>query len=154
MWSSWFLIVTFAAVAIADIISFGKPFVQLTADYTSGNQILELYTTLQLPSTPNMPSGFMVLWPGLYTNRDLVQSISATYSEEFLGTSGCRGSIDQWCIFAYTLEGTGTIIVSPQEQAVNGNTAIDISYIYDEITDNVTQTVQVNGNIISTLSTS
>jgi hypothetical protein len=163
MWFLWFLVIAFATVAFADDEpEFATPWMQITADFTGGNRILEAYTTLQLPSTPNMPSGYLVLWPGFYTidsegnNADLVQSICSAYSEDFLWTSGCHGTIDQWCAFGYTLEKFSTspiIVVADREQAVNANTAMDISYIYDDSTGNVTQTLKVGGNVLSTLST-
>ncbi|KAL1864019.1 hypothetical protein Daus18300_007984 [Diaporthe australafricana] len=114
-----------------------------TADDTF---IRESWATLVLPSAPSDNSGDLSLWVGMGTsNGDLVQSIAENWSS------------DDWSVYAYTLMSTIDSTQMPVQD--EGSTAeadahVTFHYKYDDNSGNYTQTVLVNGDVVSTLSTS
>ncbi|KAL4795756.1 hypothetical protein BDV19DRAFT_388780 [Aspergillus venezuelensis] len=117
-----------------------------TGPVASNSFIRESTSTLTLPKAPSGSSGDTSLWVGMGTsNGDLIQSIADNWSS------------DDWSIYAYTLLKTGDYSQMPVQgdssTAVAGNT-VTMHYKFDDSTGNYTQTVLVNGQTVSTLSTS
>ncbi|POS73279.1 hypothetical protein DHEL01_v208325 [Diaporthe helianthi] len=110
--------------------------------------IRESTATLVLPDVPSNNRGDASLWVGMGTsNGDLIQSISDNYQS------------DTWSIYAYTLVslgvGNGQTVVQDDtpSQAYPGD-EVTMHYKFDDASGNYTQTVSVNGEVVSTLSTS
>jgi hypothetical protein len=122
-------------------------------------RIVEFETTLQLPNAPSppMPHGLAAIWPGMITETgDFVQSLAEVYSQDWVGTSGCHlSSVNQFCSMGYTLVDGGTKSqISDQQTEVDGNTALDIHYVWNADTNNVTSTVKHSGQVIAHMETS
>ncbi|KAK2733449.1 hypothetical protein FQN55_003361 [Onygenales sp. PD_40] len=88
-------------------------------------------------------SGILSLWVGMGTsNGDLIQSIA----------DNVEGG--DWSVFAYTLmNNSQEVIQGPSAPAAPGD-QVAMHYKYEDATGNYTQSVLVNGNEVSTLSTS
>ncbi|KAK2811298.1 hypothetical protein FQN50_002174 [Emmonsiellopsis sp. PD_5] len=117
-----------------------------TGPVASDSFIREATSTLVLPDPPRGSSGIFSLWVGMGTsNGDLIQSIA----------DNVEGG--DWSVFTYTLMKTGDnsqeVIQGPSAPATPGD-QVTMHYKYDDATGNYTQTVLVNGNAVSTLSTS
>ncbi|KAJ9148651.1 hypothetical protein NKR23_g5011 [Pleurostoma richardsiae] len=117
-----------------------------TGPVASNSFIRESTSTLVLPKAPSGSSGDTSLWVGMGTsNGDLIQSIADNWDSS------------SWSIFAYTLLKTGDNSQMPVQgkssTAVAGD-KVTMHYKFDDSTGNYTQTVQVNGKTVSTLSTS
>ncbi|KAF7173418.1 hypothetical protein CNMCM5623_005635 [Aspergillus felis] len=117
-----------------------------TGPVASDSFIREATSTLVLPTLVENNKGDLSLWVGMGTsNGDLIQSIADKYQS------------DGWSVYAYTLLKTGEYSQYP----VQGKSAsakpgdhVTMHYKYDDSTRNYTQTVSVNGQVVSTLSTS
>ncbi|KAL4919244.1 hypothetical protein BDW62DRAFT_217093 [Aspergillus aurantiobrunneus] len=117
-----------------------------TGPVASDSFIREATSTLTLPKAPSGSSGDASLWVGMGTsNGDLIQSIADNWQS------------DDWSIYAYTLLSTGENSQMPLQgessTAVAGD-KVTMHYKFDDSTGNYTQTVLVNGETVSTLSTS
>ncbi|BCS19433.1 uncharacterized protein APUU_12261A [Aspergillus puulaauensis] len=117
-----------------------------TGPVASDSFIREATSTLTLPKAPSGSSGDASLWVGMGTsNGDLIQSIADNWQS------------DDWSIYAYTLLSTGENSQMPVQgessTAVAGD-KVTMHYKFDDSTGNYTQTVLVNGESVSTLSTS
>ncbi|KAK0653893.1 hypothetical protein DIS24_g5571 [Lasiodiplodia hormozganensis] len=111
--------------------------------------IVEAETTLYPGKTPDPQQDRMVLWPGMGTsNGQLVQSIVSSSTET---EAQCGGSSGQWCVFASTY--TGETQISGDAKPMSANQGVTINYKYDEASGNYTQTVSIEGQVVSTLST-
>ncbi|KAI9034938.1 uncharacterized protein KD926_005001 [Aspergillus affinis] len=117
-----------------------------TGPVSDGSWIREATSTLVLPKAPSGSSGVASLWVGMGTsNGDLVQSIADNWDS------------DHWSVYAYTLLSTGAQsqmpVQGPATDATEGD-KITMHYKFDDNSGNYTQTVQLNGKTVSTLSTS
>ncbi|KAJ5594678.1 uncharacterized protein N7459_000886 [Penicillium hispanicum] len=134
-----------AVVAIGSVnAAFGPAF--STGPTSNNSFIREASSTLLLPKAPSRSSGDLSLWVGMGTsNGDLIQSIADNYDSS------------DWSIFAYTLMSTSATTQTPVEgknSTAYANDAVTMHYKYNDTTGNYTQTVLVNGKVVSTLSTS
>ncbi|KAF2679665.1 hypothetical protein K458DRAFT_313717 [Lentithecium fluviatile CBS 122367] len=133
-----------AALTCTTNAAFGPAF--STGPVADGSWIRESTSTLVLPKVPNNNKGDASLWVGMGTsNGDLIQSIAENYNA------------DNWSIYAYTLLSTSPTtqmpVQAPGDTAVEGD-HITMHYTFDDATGNYTQIVSVNGQQVSTLSTS
>ncbi|KAH6962645.1 hypothetical protein BKA56DRAFT_598018 [Ilyonectria sp. MPI-CAGE-AT-0026] len=136
-----------AAVAITSAnAAMGPAF--STGPVADNSFIRESTSTLVLPNVPSGGStdGITSLWVGMGTsNGDLIQSIADNWQSS------------SWEIYAYTLLKTGDNsqmpVQGPSGAAGEGD-KITMHYKFDDATGNYTQTVSINGNTVSTLSTS
>lgn len=143
-----------ASVAAAQsTINFG-PYWWLRPDYESSTEVPTAWirsanTTLVLGAIPSPQVDRLAIWPGMSTSDgDLIQAIAVSFSDP---SSQCSGTTGQWCTFASTLESeqeSGTMV------AASEGTQINMYYEYNDDTEMYDQTVTVNGQVISTLSTS
>ncbi|KAF9887947.1 hypothetical protein FE257_009469 [Aspergillus nanangensis] len=117
-----------------------------TGPVASDSFIREATSTLTLPDVPSGTSGITSLWVGMGTsNGDLIQSIADNWES------------DEWSIYAYTLLKTGDnsqMPVQGESSAAKAGDKVTMHYKFDDASGNYTQTVSVNGNTVSTLSTS
>lgn len=137
------LVASFFALSSAQ--QFG-PYYSLGA---TSSYIIEATTTLTPSKVPSPAADRLALWPGMGTDGGgLYQSIVlAVASPE----SECGGSTGQWCAFASVYNGTQQ---SGDEVPIDANTPVTINYKYNESTESYTQKVTVNGEVISTITTS
>ncbi|PYI25864.1 hypothetical protein BO86DRAFT_383170 [Aspergillus japonicus CBS 114.51] len=120
-----------------------------TGPVASNSWIREATSTLVLPNGPSGGSTDAItsLWVGMGTsNGDLIQSIADNWQQK------------DWTMYAYTLMKTGDYSQMPiygdgQEDGTKGD-KVTMHYKFDDASGNYTQTVQINGKTISTLSTS
>ncbi|KAK7731119.1 hypothetical protein SLS53_008838 [Cytospora paraplurivora] len=134
-----------AAAAVAKVnAAFGPAF--STGPTSSDTFIRESWVTLVVPALPIDNNGDLSLWVGMGTsNGDLIQSIVENYDS------------DTWNAYAYTLvETSATTQVAVQANGANvaEGDQVTLHYEYSDTTGNYTQTVYLNGAVISTLSTS
>lgn len=141
-----------------------------TGPVSDSTFIRESTATLVLPEVPTNNKGDASLWVGMGTsNGDLIQSISDNWNS------------DKWSIFAYTLvslgEGNGQTVVqddTPTEAGAGDEVTMHCKHLndrsksiqahranhflpvdkFDDASGNYTQTVSINGEVVSTLSTS
>ncbi|KAM0232275.1 hypothetical protein ACHAP5_010795 [Fusarium lateritium] len=135
-----------AAIAVASVnAAMGPSF--STGPVGSGSWIREATSTLILPDIPQGSTGVASLWVGMGTDKgDLIQSIADNWDSK------------EWSIFAYTLTKTGENSQLPVQDenptpAKKGD-RITMHYKYDESTQDYVQYVSINGEQVSTLSTS
>jgi len=138
-------LITLSLLAITANADFGPAF--STGPTASGVYIYSSTATLTLPNGPSgASSGYdLSLWVGMGTSAgDLIQSIADNYNAA-------------WSVFAYTLKETSPtsqeVIEGRVAPAVAGN-QVTMVYQYVTSTGNYTQTVYLNGVVVSTLSTS
>ncbi|KAJ4386009.1 hypothetical protein N0V93_008900 [Gnomoniopsis smithogilvyi] len=119
-----------------------------TGATSSGVYIKQATATLILPDAPSNNQGDLSLWVGMGTSDgDLIQSIADCYE--------CTDS--SWDIFTYTLKETSAtsqeVIEGASHSAAAGD-QVTMLYTYSTTTGNYTQTLSLNGVVVSTLSTS
>ncbi|KIM99774.1 hypothetical protein OIDMADRAFT_125454 [Oidiodendron maius Zn] len=136
---------TLAALAFTSVDAAMGPYFS-TGPVASNSFIRESTATLVLPNAPSGSSGDLSLWVGMGTsNGDLIQSIAENWQSA------------DWSVYAYTLLETGPNSQMPVQgqssTAVPGN-QVTMHYKFNDSTGNYTQTVLVNGQTVSTLSTS
>ncbi|CZR66877.1 uncharacterized protein PAC_16778 [Phialocephala subalpina] len=138
-------LITLSLLAATVNAAFGPAF--STGPTASGVYIYSSTATLTLPNGPSgASSGYdLSLWVGMGTSDgDLIQSITDNYNED-------------WTVFAYTLKETSStsqeVIEGPVAPAAAGD-EVTMVYQYVASTGNYTQTVYLNGVVVSTLSTS
>ncbi|KAH8156233.1 hypothetical protein CIB48_g12013 [Xylaria polymorpha] len=138
-----------ASVVPRQYFSFGNYF--STGPTASGTFIIDATTTLVLPALNSPHNGNLGLWPGMgMDDGDLVQGLAI--STVGIG-SPCNlvSSEVKWCVTASTLEN------NQEDGAVykaNPGDKVTYHYKYNPSTGKTDQTVSVNGNVVSTLSTS
>ncbi|KAI3392486.1 hypothetical protein diail_5651 [Diaporthe ilicicola] len=119
-----------------------------TGPVSSSSWIRESTATLVLPKAPTNNQGDASLWVGMGTsNGDLIQSIADNAQSE------------NWSIYAYTLVSLGvgngqTVVQDDTPSSASPSDEVTMHYKYDDASGNYTQTVSVNGQVVSTLSTS
>ncbi|EEU42606.1 uncharacterized protein NECHADRAFT_84034 [Fusarium vanettenii 77-13-4] len=135
-----------AAMAVASVqAAMGPAF--STGPVGANSWIREATSTLVLPDVPSGSSGVASLWVGMGTDKgDLIQSIADNWQS------------DKWSIFAYTLVKTGENSQMPVQDenptpAGKGD-RITMHYKFDDSTQEYVQYVSINGQQVSTLSTS
>lgn len=162
--------------AAQDNIGFGPAF----SLGPTNSWIREANTTLVLPETPGLKDR-LALWPGMGTSGgDLIQALAVSFEDP---NANCGASEGQWCTWASTLQGMRRIVIcqaadklinlgeqlgGDQVPANAGDELtmscmclpLDNDYIltmldvYNEGTDEYDQSVAINGEVVSTLSTS
>ncbi|PBK59181.1 hypothetical protein ARMSODRAFT_923109, partial [Armillaria solidipes] len=137
------LVASFFALSSAQ--QFG-PYYSLGA---TSSYIIEATTTLTPSKVPSPAADRLALWPGMGTDggglyQSIVLAIASPESE-------CGGSTGQWCAFASVYNGTQQ---SGDSVPIDANTPVTINYKYNESTESYTQKVTVNGEVISTITTS
>ncbi|KAL4801835.1 hypothetical protein BDV18DRAFT_164648 [Aspergillus unguis] len=110
--------------------------------------IREANTTLVLPKVPAMADR-LALWPGMGTSGgDLIQALAVSFSDP---NANCGGSEGQWCAWASTLQDTQ---LGGKEVPANEGDELNMHYVYNDSTGKYDQTVSINGEVVSSLSTS
>ncbi|KPM36570.1 hypothetical protein AK830_g10002 [Neonectria ditissima] len=138
------LLSALVAMAVTANAAMGPAF--STGPVATNSWIREAISTLVLPEAPTGSTGDTSLWVGMGTsNGDLIQSIADNWES------------DSWSIFAYTLMKTGdnsqAVVQGESSTAVAGD-QVTMHYKFDDDSGNYTQIVSVNGQEVSTLSTS
>ncbi|PYH92420.1 hypothetical protein BO71DRAFT_383640 [Aspergillus ellipticus CBS 707.79] len=111
--------------------------------------IREANTTLVLPEAPSPQKDRLALWPGMGTSGgDLIQALAVSFSDP---NANCGASAGQWCTWASTLQGTQ---LGGKEVPASAGDKITMHYKYNDSTEKYDQTVSINGEVVSTLSTS
>ncbi|CEL11203.1 hypothetical protein ASPCAL14306 [Aspergillus calidoustus] len=112
--------------------------------------IREANTTLVLPEIPTPQLlDRLALWPGMGTSGgDLIQALAVSFADP---NANCGASEGQWCTWASTLQGTQ---LGGEQVPANPGDEITMHYVYNESTGEYDQTVSINGQVVSTLSTS
>ncbi|GAB7354929.1 hypothetical protein MBLNU459_g5553t1 [Dothideomycetes sp. NU459] len=145
MYTSFAVISSIAAVAQATTYGFGPAF--STGPVSSTSWIRESNTTLVLPAVPSPAVDRLALWPGMGTsNGDLVQALAVSFSDP---ASNCGAKAGQWCL----TDALGTQLGGTMVPADEGDHIL-IHYKYNDSTSKTDQTVSINGDLVSTLSTS
>ncbi|KAI0102123.1 hypothetical protein GGR51DRAFT_562795 [Nemania sp. FL0031] len=104
--------------------------------------IREATTTLVLPKVPSPQEERLALWPGMGTSGgDLIQALAVSFQSP---AANCGASAGQWCTWASTLQGKFNL----KTWATNERN------VYNDSTGKYDQTVAINGNVVSSLSTS
>ncbi|KAF4154037.1 hypothetical protein CNMCM6936_006341 [Aspergillus lentulus] len=120
-----------------------------TGPVASNSFIREATSTLILPTLVENNRGDLSLWVGMGTsNGDLIQSITDKWQS------------NEWSVYTYTLLKTG-VYQENSQYPLQGKSApakpgdhVTMHYKYDDASGNYTQTLSVNGKVVSTLSTS
>ncbi|OJJ52856.1 hypothetical protein ASPSYDRAFT_561669 [Aspergillus sydowii CBS 593.65] len=132
------------AAGAQDNIGFGPAF----SLGPTNSWIREANTTLVLPKTPGLKDR-LALWPGMGTSGgDLIQALAVSFEDP---NANCGASEGQWCTWASTLQGTQ---LGGDQVPANAGDELTMSYVYNEGTDEYDQSVAINGEVVSTLSTS
>ncbi|KAL2810552.1 hypothetical protein BJX63DRAFT_423014 [Aspergillus granulosus] len=112
--------------------------------------IREANTTLVLPTIPTPQLlDRLALWPGMGTSGgDLIQALAVSFADP---NANCGASEGQWCTWASTLQGTQ---LGGEQVPANPGDGLTMHYVYNDSTGEYDQTVSINGQVVSTLSTS
>ncbi|KAI7083419.1 hypothetical protein KC356_g7574 [Hortaea werneckii] len=121
-----------------------------TGPVAQNSFIREANTTLILPDVNSPQTGNLALWPGMGTSDgDLIQGLAISNTQ---GTSGCSAAgRGVWCIVASTLETTQEM---GEAVAAEPGSSVTFHYKYNGQTSQYDQTVSLNGEVVSRLSTS
>ncbi|KAL2833872.1 hypothetical protein BDW59DRAFT_179505 [Aspergillus cavernicola] len=111
--------------------------------------IREANTTLVLPEIPTPELlDRLALWPGMGTSGgDLIQALAVSFADP---DANCGATEGQWCTWASTLQGTQ--LGGDQVPASPGD-GLTMHYVYNDSTGEYDQTVSINGQVVSSLST-
>ncbi|KAI1749787.1 hypothetical protein F4782DRAFT_511529 [Xylaria castorea] len=111
--------------------------------------IREATTTLILPKVPSPQEERLALWPGMGTSGgDLIQALAVSFESP---AANCGASAGQWCTWASTLQGEQ---LGGKQVPASAGDRLTMHYVYNDSTSKYDQTVAINGNIVSSLSTS
>ncbi|CAI7610206.1 unnamed protein product [Penicillium discolor] len=139
------VLVVLGLVNAQDQIGFGPHF---SLGPTS-SWIREANTTLVLPEVPSPQKDRLALWPGMGTSGgDLIQALAVSFSDP---AANCGAKSGQWCTWASTLQGTQ---LGGKQVPADAGDQITMLYKYNDDTSKFDQTVFINGEVVSTLSTS
>ncbi|KAJ5318862.1 hypothetical protein MYU51_012699 [Penicillium brevicompactum] len=128
----------------AETIGFG-PYFSLGP---TSSWIREANTTLVLPEAPSPQQDRLALWPGMGTSAgDLIQALAVSFSDP---SANCGATSGQWCTWASTLQGEQ---LGGKQVPANAGDEINMHYKYNDDTSKFDQTVSINGEVVSTLST-
>ncbi|KAJ8129003.1 hypothetical protein O1611_g4628 [Lasiodiplodia mahajangana] len=104
--------------------------------------IREATTTLVLPKVPSPQEERLALWPGMGTSGgDLIQALAVSFQSPAAGAHGQARSKAR------------TQLGGKQVPASAGD-RLTMHYVYNDSTGKYDQTVAINGNVVSSLSTS
>ncbi|KAI6873110.1 hypothetical protein KC343_g1406 [Hortaea werneckii] len=146
------LLASLAAAAQLVIADYGVQFSNAlsTGPVAQNSFIREASTTLILPDVNSPQTGNLALWPGMGTSDgDLIQGLAISNTQ---GTSGCSAAgRGVWCIVASTLETTQKM---GEAVAAEPGSSVTFNYKYNDQTSQYDQTVSLNGEVVSRLSTS
>ncbi|RMY12608.1 hypothetical protein D0868_02480 [Hortaea werneckii] len=152
MHASTKLLASLAAAAQVAVADYGYQFSNAlsTGPVAENSFIREANTTLVLPNVNSPQTGNLALWPGMGTSGgDLIQGLAISNTE---GTSGCSAAgKGVWCIVASTLETTQKM---GDAVAAEPGSSVTFHYKYNDDTSKYDQTVSLNGEVVSRLSTS
>ncbi|OQD63108.1 hypothetical protein PENPOL_c010G05399 [Penicillium polonicum] len=111
--------------------------------------IREAKTTLVLPEVPSPQKDRLALWPGMGTSGgDLIQALAVSFADP---AANCGAKSGQWCTWASTLQGTQ---LGGKQVPADAGDKVTMHYKYNDDTSKFDQTVSINGEVVSTLSTS
>ncbi|KAJ5420221.1 hypothetical protein N7465_002740 [Penicillium sp. CMV-2018d] len=111
--------------------------------------IREANTTLVLPEVPSPQKDRLALWPGMGTSGgDLIQALAVSFADP---AANCGAKSGQWCTWASTLQGTQ---LGGKQVPADAGAKVTMHYKYNDDTSKFDQTVSINGEVVSTLSTS
>ncbi|CAI7590281.1 unnamed protein product [Penicillium bialowiezense] len=128
----------------AETIGFG-PYFSLGP---TSSWIREANTTLVLPEVPSPQQDRLALWPGMGTSAgDLIQALAVSFSDP---SANCGATAGQWCTWASTLQGEQ---LGGKQVPANAGDEVNMHYKYNDDTSKFDQTVSINGEVVSTLST-
>ncbi|CAG8931391.1 unnamed protein product [Penicillium salamii] len=137
-------VLAFLGLANAETIGFGPHF---SLGPTS-SWIREANTTLVLPEAPSPQQDRLALWPGMGTSGgDLIQALAVSFSDP---SANCGATAGQWCTWASTLQGEQ---LGGKQVPANAGDEVNMHYKYNDETSKFDQTVSINGEVVSTLST-
>ncbi|KAJ5327731.1 hypothetical protein N7452_008121 [Penicillium brevicompactum] len=143
------IITTVALFGLAhagDKIGFGPNF---AVSSTGSTWIKEGNTTFILPETPSPQVERLAIWPGMETsNGNLVQALAVSFEDP---AANCGAQKGQWCVWASTLKETQ---ISGKMVPASPGDKITMHYVYNDSTGEYDQSSAINGEIVSTLSTS
>ncbi|KAI0188203.1 hypothetical protein EV127DRAFT_434964 [Xylaria flabelliformis] len=139
------LLAALGCVRGQDTIGFG-PYFSLGP---TQSWIREATTTLVLPKVPSPQEERLALWPGMGTSGgDLIQALAVSFESP---AANCGASAGQWCTWASTLQGEQ---LGGKQVPASAGDHLTMHYVYNDSTGKYDQTVAINGNIVSSLSTS
>ncbi|RMZ31712.1 hypothetical protein D0859_04161 [Hortaea werneckii] len=139
MHASTRLLASLAAAAQFAAADYGVQFSNAlsTGPVAQNSFIREANTTLILPDLNSPQTGNLALWPGMGTSDgDLIQGLAISNTQ---GTSGCSAA------------GGGKM---GQAVAAEPGSSVTFHYKYNDQTSQYDQTVSLNGEVVSRLSTS
>ncbi|KAH8430686.1 uncharacterized protein LDX57_008348 [Aspergillus melleus] len=111
--------------------------------------IREAVTTLVLPEAPSPQEDRLALWPGMGTSGgDLIQALAVSFSDP---NANCGAKEGQWCTWASTLQGEQ---LGGKQVPASAGDEVKMHYKFNDETSKYDQTVSINGEVVSTLSTS
>ncbi|CAG9998289.1 unnamed protein product [Clonostachys byssicola] len=146
-----------ASAAVAprqNYFSFGNYF--STGAVATDSWIRQATTTLILPALNSPHNGNLGLWPGMGTKFDsgadghLIQGLAIS-TVGFGSPCNLAANENKWCVVASTYDGGQTHGTTPYR--ANPGDRVTYDYKYNDATSKFDQTVSVNGNVVSTLST-
>ncbi|THZ06380.1 hypothetical protein D6C93_01512 [Aureobasidium pullulans] len=119
----------------------------------TNSYIIEAETTLFPGKTQSGDTPRLALWPGMGTDQNqLIQAIVLGSSDAQGEQCGDKPHVSgEWCAFASALQ--DDVQLQGDTFPVKSNQGVKIHYKYDETSGNTTQTVSVEGKVVSTLST-
>ncbi|KAF9033279.1 hypothetical protein BDZ89DRAFT_557186 [Hymenopellis radicata] len=117
----------------------------------TNSAIIEATTTFNPGTPPSNPQNYLFLWPGISNSTSgLIQSGADSTADQ---SGYCGASSDQWCVMAsyFGVVDGATTQLNGDMVPVDANTDITINYKLGDDQVTWTQTVTVNGEVISTL---
>ncbi|KAF8910373.1 hypothetical protein CPB85DRAFT_1390526 [Mucidula mucida] len=117
----------------------------------TNSAIIEATTTFNPGTPPSNPQNYLFLWPGISNSTSgLIQSGADSTADQ---SGYCGASSDQWCVMAsyFGVVDGATTQLNGDMVPVDANTDIIINYKLGDDQVTWTQTVTVNGEVISTL---
>ncbi|KAF4966872.1 hypothetical protein FSARC_5485 [Fusarium sarcochroum] len=139
------LLALLSAANAQGLVSFGPAF----SLGPTKSWIREATTTLVLPKVPSPAKDRLALWPGMGTSGgDLIQALAVAFSDP---NANCGAKDGQWCAWASTLQGEQ---LGGKQVPADAGDKLTMHYVYNDSTDKYDQTVTINGNVVSEISTS
>ncbi|KAI1084175.1 hypothetical protein F5B20DRAFT_523938 [Whalleya microplaca] len=143
---------TLALFAALDVVVRGQDTIGFGPYFSLGptqSWISEATTTLVLPEVPSPQEERLALWPGMGTSGgDLIQALAVSFEDP---AANCGASAGQWCTWASTLQG---VQLGGDQVPASPGDELEMHYVYNDSTGEYDQSVAINGEVVSTLSTS
>ncbi|KAF9023261.1 hypothetical protein BDZ89DRAFT_1018326 [Hymenopellis radicata] len=117
----------------------------------TSSAIMEATTTFNPGTPPSSPKNYLFLWPGISNaTSGLIQAGADSTADQ---KGYCGASSSQWCVMAsyFGVVNGVTTQLNGAMVPVNANTAVTIHYKLGSDQVTWTQTVTLNGSVISTL---